>query len=438
MKKRIGLIITLVVIALIIFAVMLVITEFTGNPITKLVVKNKADKYLKQNYSELDFKTEKPVYNFKFECYYVNCFIENSKDKHFSITFGKNGRLLRDDYENITKGYNTVNRLSDQFNEYVEEIIRKNLPYDYYILGCDARVIKDNAFTIDQEFNPNDFINLTDNEIEINIADYINTDINEMNWKNVIDKLTELDKLLQDNGILATRISLMLESKDEKSHDMLGAHDITREMIDSDNLEEQLMEKYLVDGVISKLMFSKASVAAPEDTNMMYEFEPMLMKWDDYNFNTFVDFKPYLTYVDNQNWDRAQQIIELKNEGNYIEDSEELNISRLDYFDYHELGTVLQIEMEYGDAPDKCTVTDYILKNDGTLKYGEKTAMESELSFVDGKATYTIEKHMAALLSSSTYDYNKGNTIRGLRLSCEFGENKVDYIYVFRTDAVED
>ena len=141
-----------------------------------------------------------------------------------------------------------------------------------------------------------------------------------------------------------------------------------------------------------------------------------------------------MSYVDNHNWDRIEQI----KAGSYIEGSKEDNSTRLDYFDYHELGTALQIEMNYGEAPDKCIVTDYILNNDGTLKYDTATAIETELSFVDGKATYILDEHSAALLSSRIEDYSKAGTLRGIRLSCEFGENKADYLYVFRTDATRD
>ena len=51
-------------------------------------------------------------------------------------------------------------------------------------------------------------------------------------------------------------------------------------------------------------------------------------------------------------------------------------------------------------------------------------------------SSFKLERHWAALLSSSSEDYKNGNTLRGFRLLCTWGENQCEYAFVIRTDAL--
>lgn len=432
MKNKKLRIIIIVFVALLLIIAAIIVDSFVGNPISKYIAKKSAERYVNDNYSDLDLVIDNPIYNFKIGSYMVNCYVENSKDTHFKIMCNKSGKVLYDNYESIINGLNTIIRISNDFNKYVENIIRDEFSYDYYILYCDVKIMDSNIFDLDEEFEINSFLNKSEGNKEIQIASYVYANRNDMNWENIIDKLNELDKFLQNKGIIADRITMMLEDKDENVYYTFGVHDITREMIESDNLKEQLVERYIVDGVMPQLMISKKTETTKE-TKGMVEFVPLLTNWDGKIYNEFVDFKPYFKYLDTHNLNIIEKMKYLDVQYN----DDELNTSRLEYIGYYKLGTVLDIEMSYGDVPDKCVLTDFIINNDGTLKTNEKNAKEVELRFIDGVAAYKIKSYYENLNISSKGDIKGGEILRGIKLSCEFGKNKADYLFVFKTDAFD-
>jgi len=101
---------------------------------------------------------------------------------------------------------------------------------------------------------------------------------------------------------------------------------------------------------------------------------------------------------------------------------------------YIQLGETIQIEFK-GVAPDKLKLKDYILKENGIPKYTEKEENEIPAKLVNGKLTFKLGVHMAAMLSSNSKDYEPGNTIRGFRLICNWDNNECEYGFVIRTDA---
>ena len=101
---------------------------------------------------------------------------------------------------------------------------------------------------------------------------------------------------------------------------------------------------------------------------------------------------------------------------------------------YIKLGETIQIQF-IGTAPDKLQLEDCILKEDGMPKYTEKEVNEIPVKLTNGKLTFKLDAHMAAMLSSNSKDYEPGNTIRGFRLICNWDNNECEYGFVIRTDA---
>lgn len=87
-------------------------------------------------------------------------------------------------------------------------------------------------------------------------------------------------------------------------------------------------------------------------------------------------------------------------------------------------------------APDSATLSEFILNNDGTQKYRMQD-MTYEIHFDNAEHTgkFTIEPNYITLASSYLEDYEPGNTIKGYRLICSWGNNECEYSFVIRGDA---
>lgn len=103
---------------------------------------------------------------------------------------------------------------------------------------------------------------------------------------------------------------------------------------------------------------------------------------------------------------------------------------------YAHLGETIEIVFK-GAAPDKYELRDYILREDGFVKYTEKEVVKIPIELVNGKASFELDMNWAALLSSNSKDYEPGGVLRGFRLICSWGENECEYGFVIRTDAMK-
>jgi hypothetical protein len=89
------------------------------------------------------------------------------------------------------------------------------------------------------------------------------------------------------------------------------------------------------------------------------------------------------------------------------------------------------ILLDFGDIiPDSIEVKDYLLMDDGGLKYNEKIAQDRAVRIEDdGTFTFGLYQHMALSLSSSMLAYEKPS-YRGFRVICTFGDKVCEYIFV--------
>ncbi|WP_405168448.1 hypothetical protein [Paenibacillus sp. FSL H3-0286] len=101
---------------------------------------------------------------------------------------------------------------------------------------------------------------------------------------------------------------------------------------------------------------------------------------------------------------------------------------------YVKLGETIHIDFD-DKAPDTYEVKDYILDDEGRLKYDERMAKPLNIEFADRKATFKLESNLAAFLSSNSKDYEPGATIRGFHLTGKWADQTKDILFVVRTDA---
>lgn len=129
------------------------ISGFYGNPVSKMLGKSNAEKFVHTNYSE-EYKYEGTNYSFKTSKYHHRFFAENSKDKHFVVSTNFWGKVEYDDYEIMKKGFNTFIRFESELRKVTDPIIEANfgesiLSYGY--VSSDSKNYE--GFPLDTEFS---------------------------------------------------------------------------------------------------------------------------------------------------------------------------------------------------------------------------------------------------------------------------------------------
>lgn len=81
------------------------------------------------------------------------------------------------------------------------------------------------------------------------------------------------------------------------------------------------------------------------------------------------------------------------------------------------------------------SVTDYILKENGEIRYDEKVAQTSALPVDEATAVFSLPSNPAALLSSYSGDYEPGRSIRGFVVRAEIDGAPFAFAFILRTDA---
>jgi hypothetical protein len=114
-----------------IILLLLFVNSFLGNPVSNLLAKKAAQKYIDASYSELNLQIQRCAYNFKFSVYSVFVQSDKSEDTAFSIDVDSFGNVLRDDYEfEVANNFTTYRRLDAELREMAEEMIGGKLDYD--------------------------------------------------------------------------------------------------------------------------------------------------------------------------------------------------------------------------------------------------------------------------------------------------------------------
>lgn len=102
---------------------------------------------------------------------------------------------------------------------------------------------------------------------------------------------------------------------------------------------------------------------------------------------------------------------------------------------YIKNGENIMIQLD-GHVPDSVTLSEYILRENGDVKYN-MAGMPYDVHFgiLNHTGTFTLTPNYTTSLSSYSGDYAPGNTIKGYRLVCTWGENECEYGFVIKGDA---
>ncbi|CAH1198880.1 hypothetical protein PAECIP111893_01148 [Paenibacillus plantiphilus] len=103
---------------------------------------------------------------------------------------------------------------------------------------------------------------------------------------------------------------------------------------------------------------------------------------------------------------------------------------------YVELGESIQIAFS-GEPPDSYQLTDNVLLEDGTIKYGgqRQAVRPINIKFDHGIGSFILRGNMSTMYSSNMKDDEPGATIRGFRLTGTWKNEIKEYVFIIRTDA---
>lgn len=135
MKKKVLKMIALVVAIALIVGVCVFANALVGNPISKWVATNTAEKHLEDEYNEKDFEVERVTFSFKDGYYHAFIQSPSSIDSSFTVDIDMWGNLKYDHYEDrVLTGWNTADRIGRDYREKVDAILdSQTFPYNEHI-----------------------------------------------------------------------------------------------------------------------------------------------------------------------------------------------------------------------------------------------------------------------------------------------------------------
>ena len=135
MKKRILKIAAFVFAIALIVGVCVFANALVGNPISKAMATNTAEKHIEENYADKDFEIERVTFSFKDGYYHAFIYSPSSIDSDFTILVDMWGKLRYDTYEDrVLSGGNTADRISRDYRAVVDKVLDSQaFPYNEHI-----------------------------------------------------------------------------------------------------------------------------------------------------------------------------------------------------------------------------------------------------------------------------------------------------------------
>lgn len=101
---------------------------------------------------------------------------------------------------------------------------------------------------------------------------------------------------------------------------------------------------------------------------------------------------------------------------------------------YVKIGEVISINFQ-DSPPDQYELYDYILNEDGTIKYSSLATETVKLQIDKNIGTFTLNENLSSKFSSDTKDYEPGGLLRGFLLIAQQGDKQQEYAFVIKSDA---
>ena len=254
MKKRI------LKIAAFVFAIALIVgvgvfaNALVGNPISKVVATNTAEKHIEENYADKDFEIERVTFSFKDGYYHAFIYSPSSIDSDFTILVDMWGKLRYDTYEDrVLSGGNTADRISRDYRAAVDKVLDSQaFPYNEHIGYGDfdfyprvhleeysvpeyALITED--LTLDAFYDVNE-LGAKHGKLTI----YINDDT--VSYERLSEILLDVRRIFDESGVKFYVIDCVLEyQKNEDSSKKQEGRVEVREFLYADIYEDGMVER---------------------------------------------------------------------------------------------------------------------------------------------------------------------------------------------------
>ena len=242
-----------VIAAVIAFAMIAVLLEFAnellGNPVSYLVAKHNAKKYVAENYADEGYVVKDASYFFKFKDYAVHVAKPDGEDCQFLVYYNMFGAFRGDNYESLVgNGENVRTRLDMSYRELVKSVLESPAnPYNKENAIQYGRLIFESDEAVDKGFDygfglSRDIL-IPDKQYDIAELGArggllkFSADIHgEATAEKAAETLLDVAEFMERGGAPFYAIDLMLESSD-------GDYYIVENFLRSDIYEDGLVER---------------------------------------------------------------------------------------------------------------------------------------------------------------------------------------------------
>lgn len=232
---------------------------FVGNPVSKMLAKNTAEKILEIDYKNKDYQIDDVTYSFKDGYYHAKISSPTSIDSYFYLSINMFGQLKYDNYASITDGYNTADRLNEDYRKLTDPIIEKlrlkykgDIGYGRLEIRPRESIKYENSSEIDYDI-PKYVIAQEDLELDklYDIREFgksvgyitFYVDTNDITTKNAANILLEIKKEFEEAGAPFKAIDLTLRAPIEETNNQNQEQIDLLEFDTDDIYEEGLVER---------------------------------------------------------------------------------------------------------------------------------------------------------------------------------------------------
>jgi len=107
-----------------------VANEMVGNPISKHLAVNTAERYLAETHPGTDYTIDRVVYSFKDTGYHCFVVSPSSADTRFTVVVDQWGRLYYETYDTVASKWNTARRLEEEYRALTDTVFDSSIfPY---------------------------------------------------------------------------------------------------------------------------------------------------------------------------------------------------------------------------------------------------------------------------------------------------------------------
>ena len=278
MKKRILKIAAFVLALALIVGVCIFANALVGNPISKAMATNTAEKHLEENFADKDFEIERVTFSFKDGYYHAFIYSPSSIDSDFTILVDMWGKLRYDTYEDrVLSGGNTADRIGRDYRETVDKVLDSQaFPYNEHIGYGDFDFYPRVHL---EEYSVPEYALITDdltldafydvNELGAKhgkLTIYIDDDT--VSYERLAEILLDIRRIFDDSGVKFYVIDCVLEyPKNEDSSKKQEGRVEVREFLYADIYEDGMVERVKASDDAAKAYY------AEQDADKLKEIE---------------------------------------------------------------------------------------------------------------------------------------------------------------------